>query len=217
MTDQPTLDLPLHDVGADTAAYTFTVSALAGDVYDGTLRDGRSARLPVTELPPGRSIAPGDVVFVSIMAPSQNPVVSAASPTLVASLYAGVSPEIRSGDVRVCAVARIPGVRSKIAVAATRDGLDPVAALIGRDANRVSYVSRLLGGERIDVIPYSTSIDQFATNAMAPAQVSSVRVEDARVVVVVPPHQMPAAVGGGGLNSLLAGELIGYPIEVVQG
>ena len=204
-----------QDPGTNIEVHTFTVTAVAVDCFEGMLHDGRCAILPVSELPPARKLRPGDRVHTTVMVEADRPVVSASAPALLAALYAGVAPEVRTGAVRIVAVARAAGVRSKVAVAATVDGVDPVAALVGREANRVMYVSRLLGGERIDVIPYAEDLEQFARNAMAPAQVVAVQLEPTKVVVSVPAHQMPAAVGGGGLNSHLAGELLGFPVDVV--
>lgn len=201
--------------GAATSAYTFTVESVEDGLVHGALFDGRPALIPLSEVPSAIKPLTGVKVMVTIMVDGPRPVCSASRPELVAALYAGVAPEIRTGSVRILNVARIPGLRSKVAVAATREGVDPVAALVGRDANRVLFVSRLLGGERIDVVPFNDDLSVFAKNAMAPATVESIEVDPSgKVLVFVQPHQMPAAVGGGGLNSHLAGELLGYPVEV---
>lgn len=218
-TDGAPLSKPLvfqvDFAGSLLAAYTFTVSSQAEGFVYGTLFGNRPALVPLSEVPSSIKPLIGTKFMVCVMAQGARPVCSAARPDLVAALYAGVSPEVRSGAVRIMNVARVPGVRSKVAVAATREGVDPVAALVGREANRVLYVSRMLGGERIDVVPFNDDLAIFAKNAMAPASVDSVEVDPSgRVLVFVQPHQMPAAVGGGGLNSHLAGELLGHPIEV---
>ena len=211
------IDLALPEFsGVDAEVWTFTVAKVSGDMYEGVLHDGRDAIVPNSEVPSALRIQTGASFPVSLMLDGTRPVMSAARAELVAALYAGVAPEVRNGDVRIVAVARIPGVRSKVAVAATRDGIDPVAACVGREASRVTYISKLLGGERIDVVPYHQDLNVFVANCMAPASVTSVQVKDGRIEVAVPAHQMPAAVGGGGLNSHLAGELVGYPIDVVQ-
>jgi len=201
--------------GGLTDALTFTVGSIAEGMVHGKLFDDREALIPLSEVPSSRKLLPGERVMVTLLVDGPRPVCSASRPELVAALYAGVSPEVRSGSVRIMNVARLAGVRSKVAVAATREGVDPVAALVGREANRVLYVSSQLGGERIDVVPFNDDLAVFAKNAMAPAAVDSVEVDvSGRVLVFVQPHQMPAAVGGGGLNSHLAGELLGYPVEV---
>jgi N utilization substance protein A len=202
--------------GVDAEVWSFTVAKVSGDMYEGVLHDGREAIVPNSEVPASLRIQIGVSFPVTVMLDGARPVMSAARAELVAALYAGVAPEVRSGDVRIVAVARIPGVRSKVAVAATRDGIDPVAACVGREASRVTYISKMLGAERIDVVPYHQDLHIFVANCMAPAAVTSVAVKDGRIEVSVPAHQMSAAVGGGGLNSHLAGELVGYPIDVVQ-
>jgi transcription termination/antitermination protein NusA len=204
-----------QDPGTDAVVSTFTVASRGEEAFIGTLDDDRPALLPFSEVSPGLDTEPGAKVLVVALVDGRTAVVSATRPELIAALYAGVTPEIRTGDVRVVAVARAAGVRSKMAVAATVDGVDPVAACVGRAANRVTYVSRLLGGERIDVIPFHPDLAVFAANALAPAQVTDVTVSDDAVVARVPNHQMPAAVGGGGLNSHLAGELLGRPVDVI--
>jgi len=201
--------------GSRLAAHTFTVVSQAEGFVHGMLFGNRPALVPLSEIPSSIKPFVGAKFMVCVIAPAARPVCSAARPDLVAALYAGVTPEVRSGSVRIMNVARIPGVRSKVAVAATREGVDPVAALVGREANRVLYVSRMLGGERIDVVPFNNDLAIFAKNAMAPAAVDAVEVDPSgKVLVFVQPHQMPAAVGGGGLNSHLAGDLLGYPVEV---
>jgi N utilization substance protein A len=201
--------------GSLLPAYTFTVVSQADGFVHGTLFGNRPALVPLSEIPSSIKPLVGVKFMVSVIAPAARPVCSASRPDLVAALYAGIAPEVRSGVVRIMNVARVSGVRSKVAVAATRTTVDPVAALIGRDANRVLYISRMLGGERIDVVPFNEDLAIFAKNAMAPAAVDSVEVDPSgKVLVYVQPHQMPAAVGGGGLNSHLAGELLGYPVEV---
>jgi transcription antitermination factor NusA-like protein len=200
--------------GSSLPVYTFTVRSIADGFLEGTLTDGRTALIPQGELPAALKAHPGSTIPVVLMADAERPVCTASHSSLVAALYAGISPEVRTGAVRIMNVSRLPGVRSKVAVAATHDGVDPVAALVGREANRVIYVSRLLGGERIDVVPFNSDLAVFAKNAMAPAIVESVEFTEGKAIVFVKPHQMPAAVGGSGLNSTLAGELIGFPIEV---
>jgi transcription antitermination factor NusA-like protein len=193
-------------------AFTAQLVDIEGDFAKGSLFDGSPALLPASELPK-RSVA-GSTVFASLIAPGSPPVVSAGQPGLVAAMFLGVSPELRDTSVRIVAVARRPGIRTKIAVASTRDGVDAVASLLGRDANRVKYVGALLGGERIEVIPFHDDIRVFAANALAPASVSRVEVTDDGLVAYVGLHQRSAAIGGGGLNSSLAGELVGVPITV---
>lgn len=194
-------------------SWTFTVSTRGDEFALGTLPDGRQAIAPISELP--RSLTVANSTPVVEVVPGEPVVVSAFRPELVASLYFGVCPELRDGSVQVVSVARRAGVRTKIAVASTRPDVDAVAALLGRDANRVKYVAARLGGERIEVIPYHGDLATFVSNALAPARALRIEVSDDRVVAYVAAHQVPAAIGGGGLNSALAGELVGRTIDVV--
>ena len=111
-------------------------------------------------------------------------------------------------------IARAAGLRSKVAVASTGGTADPVAAMIGRDANRVKLVSQLLEGERIDIVAWSPVTETYLKNALAPAKVSRVQVTERGATAFAPAHQMSAAVGSSGLNSQLAGQLIGLPVIV---
>ena len=113
-------------------------------------------------------------------------------------------------------LARSPGVRAKIAVAATVDGLDPVATIVGRGANRVRALSSLLGGERLDVVAWHGDVSVYLQNAFAPAAVNKITTLSPRdLEVMVPRHQMAAAVGERGLNASLAGQLVGVNVTVI--
>lgn len=127
-------------------------------------------------------------------------------------LIDGACPEVRDGRIRVMRIAREPGVRSKIAVAATVPGLDPVTSCVGRGASRIRMLSKYLPGEKIEMIAWSKSPEVFVRNALAPAEVSSVLVKDNEIVISIPQHQMSAAVGYMGLNVKLAGHLVGVPL-----
>lgn len=139
---------------------------------------------------------------------------SAVEPQMVASVLSGVVPEVRTGQVRVMGVARVAGVRAKVAVASTDPTVDPIAACVGRRANRRAAVVDELAGERIDFIVFHPEPQVFLANAMAPAEVESVRIDGAEAVVEVAHHQMAAAVGSAGLNGQLAGGLLGIRVFV---
>ena len=148
---------------------------------------------------------------------SSRPTLSTADSRLPAALLDGVSPEVRSGAVRVMAVARRAGSRTKVAVATTVPGVDPVAACVGRAHNRVDVLRATLGSEQVDVVAWHPEPAQFLVNAMQPASISAVWIDLVKKValVVAPDHQMSSAVGGGGLNSLLAGQLVGVAVRVI--
>jgi len=177
---------------------------------------GESARLPVTGFYPNRPWAVGGSYHLAATAAGGSPVdVSASCDELVGMLLEGVSPEVRDGRVRVMAVARHVGIRTKVAVAATEAGVDPVGACLGRGANRVKAVSAMLLGERVDVVAYHDDLDRFLQNALAVAAGRVEHVEDGTVNVFVPRHQLAAARGGGNLNVVLASRLVGKRIQVV--
>lgn len=200
----------------DHTVVTGTITSFSPDVAMVSLPDGSEAILPVSEFFPDRKFTAGLRMPMLLLTGSARPVCSVARPELVEALYAGVVPELRSGLVRIMSVARSAGQRSKVAVALTSDSpVDPVAAMIGRDANRVTLVRNLLGGERIDVIAWHTDPATYLINALAPARVARVEVTDRGATVYAPSHQMSAAVGSSGLNSQLAGQLIGLPVVVV--
>lgn len=131
---------------------------------------------------------------------------SVTEPVLIESLFAGVVPELRQGLVKVTGVTRNVGVRSKIAVAPTKEGVDAVGIFVGRAANRVRFVTSMLLGERVDVVAYDPDPIVFLQNALG-VSLSSVDTSGDTLQVSVPPHQYDAAIGGGGLNAALAARL----------
>ena len=178
----------------------------------------RSGRLPVTEYASSKKWQVDEELILLQCDNSARPIMSNTDERLVTALLDGLSPEVRTGKVRVMAVARRPGQRVKIAVASTVEGIDPVAACVGRAHNRVDAVREGLGGEQVDIVPWHPDAEQFLKNAIQPAKATHVFFDQKSSValVVCPDHQMSAAVGGGGLNSALAGELLGRPVRVVK-
>jgi N utilization substance protein A len=136
---------------------------------------------------------------------------------LIPLLLEGLCPEIRDGSVRVMDVTRQVGIRSKVAVAATREGVDPVGACLGRAANRIKALSAMLLGERVDVVSYHPDPQRYLLNALAVAPISVEVDEEQTVKVVVPRHQLSAAIGGGNLNVVLASRLVGRKVQVIGG
>lgn len=181
------------------------------------LLDGSKALLPRGEAPLGKIPKQGwRGQMLELDNSGETKILSMTHPELVAALLAGVVPELRSGDVRVMKVAQLPGIRAKVAVATTRDDLDPVATFVGRGANRVKHLSQVLNGERVDIIPWNSDREVLLRNAFAPATVSEVVSEGHTAAVSVPAHLMSAAVGRGGLNASLAGRLAGFKVVVVR-
>jgi N utilization substance protein A len=176
--------------------------------------------LPVTDQVPGSTWTPGATAVVLVCEPPSagaRPRLSQVRPELVVRTLAAVSPEVRSGQVRVMGVARRPGLRTKVAVAATVEGVDPVAACVGRQHNRVDQVRAVLGGEQVDVVAWHPDQVTYLRNALQPAGVGEVVIdpETRSATAAAPAHQMSAAVGGGGLNSALAGQLVGLLVRIV--
>ena len=125
-------------------------------------------------------------------------------------------PEIHAGTVEIKAIAREAGSRSKVAVASRQEGLDPVGATVGQRGGRVQSVVAELGGEKIDVIPWSDDPAVFVANALSPAQVVSVDIdEEGRIAnVTVPERMLSLAIGREGQNARLAAKLTGWRIDI---
>lgn len=166
---------------------------------------------------PGDEWTPGMQVVAAQMDDTARPRLSRTDPALVTAVLDGLSPQVRTGMVRVIAVARDPGRRTKVAVAATVAGVDPVAACVGRAHVRVDALRDALGGEQVDVVAWHPDRLRFLANAMQPADVVAVWFDDATgmALTVAPDHQMAAAVGAFGLNSLLAARLVDVKVRVV--
>lgn len=139
------------------------------------------------------------------------------SEQLVRELLWRAVPEIQAGTVDVRAIARLEGARTKVAVETNDVLIDPVSVCVGRKDERVKSVVDALGGERVDIVPYSTQPERFIKLALAPARVVRVilALGGRRAVVVVPSEEMSTAVGPNGLNRDLASRLTGYDIEIV--
>ena len=126
-------------------------------------------------------------------------------------------PEIYDGIVEVKAVARDPGSRAKIAVISRDSSVDPVGACVGMRGSRVQAVVNELQGEKIDIIPWSHDIATFVVNALAPAEVAKVVLDEdkERIEVVVPDQQLSLAIGRRGQNVRLASQLTGWDIDIL--
>jgi len=138
-------------------------------------------------------------------------------PEFMAKLFAQEVPEIYDEIVEVKAVARDPGSRAKIAVISRDSSVDPVGACVGMRGSRVQAVVNELQGEKIDIIPWSPEIATFVVNALAPAEVSKVVIDEERdrIEVVVPDQQLSLAIGRRGQNVRLASQLTGKDIDIL--
>jgi N utilization substance protein A len=140
---------------------------------------------------------------------------SRAYPKLISKLFELEVPEIASGVVVIKAIAREPGFRTKIAVVSNEEGVDPIGACVGQRGTRIMAVINELGGEKIDVIPFDEKPEKYIANALAPAKVVEVQVEDKNTATVfVPEDQLSLAIGKDGRNVRLAAQLTGWKIDI---
>ena len=142
---------------------------------------------------------------------------SRTAPEFMAKLFEQEVPEIYEGVIEIKAVARDPGSRAKIGVISYDNGIDPVGACVGMRGSRVQAVVGELQGEKIDIIPWSEDAATFIVNALQPAEVTKVVLdEDAqRIEVVVPDEQLSLAIGRRGQNVRLASQLTGWDIDIM--
>ena len=142
---------------------------------------------------------------------------SRTAPDFVRELFAQEVPEIADGLLEIKEVARDPGQRAKIAVLARDQRIDPQGTCIGVRGSRVNAVSNEIGGERIDVVLWSDDMAQFVINALSPAQVSRIVIDDElnSVDVIVAEDQLALAIGRGGQNVRLAAELTGLQLNIM--
>jgi N utilization substance protein A len=143
-------------------------------------------------------------------------ILSRTSPAMLAKLFEAEVPEIAEGIVEVMNVVREPGSRAKIAVYSHDSDVDPVGACVGMRGSRVQNVVSELRGEKIDIIPWTEDIARFACNALSPATVSKVYVDDENraMEIVVPDDQLSLAIGKRGQNVRLAAKLTGWRIDI---
>ncbi len=143
-------------------------------------------------------------------------VLSRSHPGLLMKLFELEVPEIEEGVVRIEAAAREPGFRAKIAVSSMAPDVDPVGACVGMKGARVQAVVAELGGEAIDIVPFSEDPARFVVNALAPAHVSRVFIDEVghSMEIVVPDDQLSKAIGRRGQNVRLAAQLTGWRIDI---
>ena len=138
-------------------------------------------------------------------------------PQFMAKLFAQEVPEVYDGVVEIKAVARDPGSRAKIAVFSRDSSIDPVGACVGMRGSRVQAVVNELQGEKVDIIPWNQDTATFVVNALAPAEVAKVVLDEdrERIEVVVPDAQLSLAIGRRGQNVRLASQLTGWDIDIL--
>jgi transcription termination/antitermination protein NusA len=211
MTDL--IDAMLTDTDTELRAATGTITAITHDAALVRLRDGRDAVLPRAEWYPQRPWHVGQDVVVAVIDDTARPVVSVTDRRLVVAVLDGIIPELLDGRIRVMGVARMPGVRTKVAVAATVADLDPVRAIVGRNANRLKSAEALLI-DRLEIIAWHADPAEYVKASLAPIVPDTVTITAKGALVTVPAHVHAAALGGGGLNVALAARLTGVHIDV---
>ena len=179
------------------------------------------AILPVREQIPGENWRRGDrirAVLVDVTRSTKSPqlVVSRADPQMLIALFELEVPEIREGIVKIVSAVREPGSRAKVAVASSDRDVDPVGACVGMKGSRVQAVVSELKGEKIDIIPYSDDVAKFVCNALSPAQISKVVLDEKAkaMEVIVPNAHLSLAIGKKGQNVRLAAKLTGWKIDI---
>ncbi|MBC2714203.1 MAG: transcription termination/antitermination protein NusA [Desulfobacteraceae bacterium] len=179
------------------------------------------AVLPKREQIPGESYRRGDRIrayIVKVLEESRGPqvVLSRTHPAFLINLFKTEVPEINEGVVNIVGAAREAGSRGKIAVSSNDPDIDPIGACVGVKGNRVQSVVQELKGEKIDIIPWHLDPAKFVCNALAPAEVSRVIIDEVNhsMEVVVPDEAQSIAIGRGGQNVRLASKLSGWNLDV---
>ncbi len=183
---------------------------------------GVEALLPRSRMIPREALRPGDrirSVLKEVRAESRGPqlILDRVCPELLIKLFQLEVPEAGEGVIEVLAAARDAGVRAKIAVRSNDKKIDPVGACVGIRGARVQSVSNEIAGERVDIIPWSDEAPAFVINALAPAMVESIVLDEeaGSMDVVVQESQLAQAIGRGGQNVRLASELTGWVLNVM--
>jgi transcription termination/antitermination protein NusA len=179
------------------------------------------AVLPVREQVPRESYRAGDRIqayVMDVLRESKGPqiILSRASVDLLRKLFEMEVPEIAEGVVVIEAAAREPGGRAKIAVSSRDSDVDPVGACVGMKGSRVQAVVQELRGEKIDIVPWDEDPARFVCNALAPAEVSRVLLDDQNraMEIIVPDDQLSLAIGRRGQNVRLASQLSGWKLDI---
>ena len=145
-------------------------------------------------------------------------IMSRANPVFLEKLFEQEIPEVFDGLITVKKVVRIPGEKAKVAVDSYDDRIDPAGACVGMKGSRIHGIVRELGNENIDVINWTSNLNLFITRALSPARVTSIKIDEEtkRAEVILKPEEVSKAIGRGGHNIRLAGQLTGYEIDVLR-
>lgn len=179
--------------------------------------------MPLREQIPGEPYNPGDRIQAYLLDVQLTPkgpriILSRACPEYLHTLFTSEVPEIREGLVIIKGAARDPGIRAKIAVISKDSDVDPIGACVGVRGSRVQNIVQELKGERIDIVPWDEDISRFVCNALAPAEIQKVIIDDERkaIEVVVGEDNLSLAIGRKGQNVRLASQLTGWKLDIVS-
>jgi N utilization substance protein A len=184
--------------------------------------NGAEALLPKSKMIPREGLRPGDRIrayLEDVQSVPRGPqlFLSRTAPQLLIELFKLEVPEAGEGLIEIHSAARDPGLRSKIAVSTSDPRIDPIGACVGMRGSRVQSVSNELAGERVDIILYSENAAEYVINALAPAEVMSIVVDEElnSMDVIVDDTQLSQAIGRGGQNVRLASELTGWELNIM--
>ena len=208
---------------------------LIGDIYTGEVHhvrprvvilvddEGNEIVLPKEKQIPSDFFRKGDNVrgiieSVELKGNKPHIIMSRTSEKFLEKLFEQEIPEVFDGLINIKNVVRIPGEKAKVAVDSYDDRIDPVGACVGMKGSRIHGIVRELGNENIDVINYTTNIQLYITRALSPAKVSSIKIneETKRAEVFLKLEEVSKAIGRGGHNIKLAGQLTGYELDVIR-
>ena len=181
------------------------------------------AYIPPREQIPGEQYKPGDRLqgyIADVRQTTRGPqiIMSRADARYLMKLFEMEVPEIYDGIVQIMAAAREPGARAKIAVHSKDPAVDPVGACVGMKGSRVQAIVQELRGEKIDIVPWDEDLTRFACNALAPAEITRVFVDEANkeMEIVVPDNQLSLAIGKKGQNVRLAAKLTNWKLDILS-
>jgi N utilization substance protein A len=185
--------------------------------------DGNEIVLPKEKQIPSDFFRKGDNVKgiienVELKGNKPQIIMSRTAPAFLEKLFEQEIPEVFDGLITIKNVVRIPGEKAKVAVDSYDDRIDPVGACVGMKGSRIHGIVRELGNENIDVINYTSNIQLYITRALSPAKVSSIKIdeEQKRAEVFLKLEEVSKAIGRGGHNIKLAGQLTGYELDVIR-
>ena len=212
----------IHKVGEIITAQVRSVDLVSGAVTV-LIDDKHENLLPRDEQIPSENLRRGDYIrlyVVDVHRSSRGPMIrlSRIHRNLLRRLMEQEIPEVRDGTVEIKAISREPGARSKVSVMATVPGVDPVGSCVGMRGLRIQNIVTELAGERIDVVEWNSNLRTYISNALSPAKVQSVILDEDNVIktaiVIVPDRQLSLAIGKTGQNARLAAKLTGWRIDI---